>query len=134
MRKFEIQQKRIVPIKNRFLRSNHKKTKIMRPDKIDRVEAEVQATHTHTQTHIQTFFKNHVFWFLTPWKTIITCFYNNSKNYYHKASSIWGSKIFFIVIYLRIMISYLLISATNFLQILMLQTNHSSRIDENSFR
>ena len=25
--------------------------------------------------------------FLTPRKTIITCFYNNSKNYYHKASS-----------------------------------------------
>ena len=42
-------------------------------------------THTHTRTHartqtsIQTFFKSHVFWFLTPWKIIITCFYN-SKN------------------------------------------------------
>ena len=42
--------------------------------------------HTHTHTSIQIFFKNHVFSFLTPRKTIITCFYN-SKNYYHKASS-----------------------------------------------
>ena len=63
--------------------------------KIDRVEAEIQAyTHTYTHTSIQTFFKSHVFWFLIPRKTIITCFYNNSKNLYHKASSRRKQNIF----------------------------------------
>ena len=78
------------PIKKRIfdppsIKKKNKENEIY-PIKIDRVEAEIQA-YTHTHTFIQTFFKNHVFSFLTPRKTIITCFYNNSKNYYHKASS-----------------------------------------------
>ena len=92
-RKFEIKQKRIGPIKKRIFDppSYTKKTKKMITLRLKSTGYKLRSrrmhTHTHTHTYIQTLFKNHVFWFLRPQKTIITCFYNNSKNYYHKASS-----------------------------------------------
>ena len=90
-RKFEIKQRRIGPIKKRIFdpSSHKKKTKKMRPARLKSTEWKLRSRRicTHTHTSIQRFFKNHVFWFLPPQKTIITCFYNNSKNYYHKASS-----------------------------------------------
>ena len=88
-----MKQKRIGPIKKWIFNPQSHKKKKLKPAKIDRVKAEIQAhtyTHSpppHTHTSIQSFLKNHVFWFLTPRNIIITCFYNNSKNYCYKASS-----------------------------------------------